>query len=176
MIQMSMTYDDDARRSGKAVLTVYGVGTFPVLSGRQKFINNVNCSYVTDYGSIPVGDYWIVKMPSSGFANTVLRELKDLVNHTNHDEWFGLFSVRTMSDSVFVNGVKRGQFRLHPLRPDGSGESWGCITFFKVSDFQHVRRALLRTKMFKVPRSRNGLMAYGKVSVKGVPDFAKCNV
>lgn len=74
-------------------------------------------------------------MPSSGFANTVLRELKDLVNHTNHDEWFGLFSAQTMSDSVFVNGVKRGQFRLHPLRPDGSGESWGCITFFKVSDF-----------------------------------------
>lgn len=86
MIQMSMTYD--ARRSGKAVLTVYGIGTFTVLSGREKFINNVNCSYVTDYGSIPVGDYWIVKMPASGFANTVLRELKDLVNHTNHDEWF----------------------------------------------------------------------------------------
>lgn len=92
---------------------LFGVGTFPVLSGRQKFINNVNCSYVTDYGSIPVGDYWIVKMPSSGFANTVLRELKDLVNHTNHDEWFGLFSVRTISDSVFVNGV--------------NADSLGCI-------------------------------------------------
>ncbi|UDJ86336.1 DUF2778 domain-containing protein [Erwinia amylovora] len=176
MIQMSMIYDDDARRSGRAVLTVYGIGTFSVLSGREKFINNVNCSYVTDYGSIPVGDYWIVKMPSSGLANTILREIKDMVNHTNHDEWFGLFSAQTVSDSVFVNGVKRGQFRLHPLRPDGSGESWGCITFFKVSDFQQVRRALLRTQQVRVPGSRAGMMAYGKVSVKGKPDYAKCDV
>lgn len=35
MIQMSMIYDDDARRSGRAVLTVYGIGTFSVLSGRE---------------------------------------------------------------------------------------------------------------------------------------------
>lgn len=88
----------------------------------------------------------------------------------------GLFSAQTVSDSVFVNGVKRGQFRLHPLRPDGSGESWGCITFFKVSDFQQVRRALLRTQQVRVPGSRAGMMAYGKVSVKGKPDYAKCDV
>lgn len=62
---MSMTYDDDARRSGRAMFHVYGIGTFPVLSGREKYINNINFSWITNYSSIPIGDYWIVKMPSS---------------------------------------------------------------------------------------------------------------
>ncbi|MBP2170466.1 hypothetical protein J2125_003658 [Erwinia toletana] len=176
MIQMQMVYDDAARKTGRAQLTVYGVGTYAVLSGRDKFINNANCSFVTDYGSIPVGEYWIVALPSGSFANSVLREVKDLVNRTNHDEWFGLFSTKTMSDHVLVNEVQRGSFRLHPLRPDGSGESWGCITFFNVQEFQIVRQALLRTEQSSVAGSRNGLQAYGKVTVKGTPDYAKCDV
>ena len=175
MIQMQMVYDDAARKSGKATLTVYGVGSFSVLSGREQYINNPNCAWISNYGSIPVGECWIVDMPSGSFANSVLRELKDWVNNTDHSQWFGLFSTQTMSDSVFVNGVKRGQFRLHPLRPDGSGESWGCITFYRVPDFNVVRSALLRSEKIAVPGG-NGLQAYGKVTVKGTADYANCNL
>ncbi|MDR1751983.1 DUF2778 domain-containing protein [Enterobacter cloacae subsp. cloacae] len=34
-----------------------------------------------------------------------------------------------MTDSILINGISRGSFRLHPLRPDGTGVSEGCITF-----------------------------------------------
>ncbi|WP_340674064.1 tlde1 domain-containing protein [Enterobacter cloacae] len=41
---------------------------------------------------------------------------------------FGL-DRQIMTDSILINGISRGSFRLHPLRPDGTGVSEGCITF-----------------------------------------------
>lgn len=80
---------------------------------------------------------------------------------------------QTMSDHVFVNGVRRGSFRLHPLNTDGSGVSWGCITLYHSTDFQLLRRLLLSKPKVRVPGG-NGLMAYGRIDVRGVPDFSKC--
>jgi len=81
-----------------------------------------------------------------------------------------------MNDSILINGVARGGFRLHPLRPDGFGESEGCITFVRRADFYMVRQALLRRKKVRVPGSRNGLMAYGYVDVQGESNFANCKI
>ncbi|AVJ16814.1 tlde1 domain-containing protein [Serratia rhizosphaerae] len=80
-----------------------------------------------------------------------------------------------MSDSVFVYGSERGAFRLHPLRPDGSGESHGCITFYNIPDFQLVRKSLLQRKKIQVPGGR-GLMSYGRVEVMGRADYASCDI
>lgn len=80
-----------------------------------------------------------------------------------------------MSDHVFVNGMMRGSFRLHPLNTDGSGVSWGCITLYKAAEFQILRRSLLNRKKVRVPGGR-GLMAYGRIDVQGVPDYSKCVV
>ncbi|ENN8406535.1 DUF2778 domain-containing protein [Serratia sp. PGPR-27] len=172
---MRMEYDDLALMSGKATLHVYGLGTFKVFSGRERYINNPNCTAIPDYGAIPVGQYYIVDRPPSSIGNTIKNFGGDLINGTNHNEWLGLFNSETMSDHVFVNGVQRGGFRLHPLRPNGSGESWGCITFFSVPDFQTVRSRLINTKQSRVPGSRNGLLAYGRVDVRGISRFEKCN-
>jgi len=81
-----------------------------------------------------------------------------------------------MSVSIFINGVARGGFRLHPLRPDGSGESEGCITFVRRTDFYTVRQPLLRRKTIRVPGSRNSLMAYGYVDVQGESNFANSKI
>lgn len=98
----------------------------------------------------------------------------DLYSGNDHSEWFALFNAQTMTDSIHVNGVARGGFRLHPLRPDGSGVSEGCITFVNRPDFYTVRTQLLRTKKVKVPGSRSELMAYGYVDVQGSSDYANC--
>ncbi|WP_241629116.1 tlde1 domain-containing protein, partial [Rosenbergiella epipactidis] len=74
------------------------------------------------------------------------------------------------------NGVSRGGFRLHPLRPDGSGLSEGCITFLKRNDFYKVRKNLIHRKKVRVPNSNSGLMAYGYVDVQGKSDFDKCKI
>ncbi|HCV64974.1 MAG TPA: hypothetical protein DGZ94_06945 [Serratia sp.] len=162
---------------GKIVkMHCYGVGTFDVLSGIERYINNPHCSD-REKAAIPPGTYWIVDRPTGSVLNQVRAELIDMVHlyKNRHAEWFGLYSNATMSDHVFVNGVNRGSFRLHPLNTDGSGVSWGCITQYKASDFQILRRSLLNRKKVRVPGGR-GLMAYGRIDVRGVPDYSKCVV
>ncbi|WP_315899169.1 tlde1 domain-containing protein [Serratia quinivorans] len=84
----------------------------------------------------------------------IFLRVRDTQHKNRHAEWFGLYSNTTMSDHVFVNGVNRGSFRLHPLNTDGSGVSWGCITLYKASDFQILRRSLLNRKKVRVPGGR----------------------
>lgn len=69
-----------------------------------------------------------------------------------------------------------GGFHLHPLRPDGSGESEGCITFVRRTDFYTVRQALLRRKTIRVPGSRNSFMAHRYVDVQGESNVANCKI
>ncbi|WP_342322005.1 tlde1 domain-containing protein [Kosakonia sp. BYX6] len=42
-------------------------------------------------------------------------------NH--HSQWFGLYNAQTMSDHVYVNGTRRGSFRLHPFNGKASSSS-----------------------------------------------------
>lgn len=170
---MRMTYNDLTKGGGEAKLHVYGVGTFPVFSGQKPYTNDPNCAFLRN-SAIPVGRYWVVPRPEGSMGNTIRGAAVDLWFGSNHSEWFALFNARTMDDTVFINGIRRGGFRLHPLRPDGSGESEGCITFVHRPDFYVVRNALLKTKKVRIPGSRDGLMAYGYVDVQGDHDFANC--
>ncbi len=135
---MRMSYDELTKGGGEAKLHVYGVGTFPVFSGQKPYTNDPNCIYRPD-SAIPVGPYWIVPRPEGSIANRIRGRAVDTWNSSNHSEWFALFNSETMSDSIFINGVARGGFSLHPLRPDGSGESEGCITFVQRTDFYTIR-------------------------------------
>ena len=172
----TMDYNDISKDGNILKLRCPGAGTFDVLSGIGRYINKPDCSDI-EKAAIPPGTYWIVDRPKGTFANQVRSEVIDIANlyRSRHTEWFGLYSSQTMSDHRYVNGVRRGSFRLHPLNSDGTGESWGCITFYRNADFQILRNALLRTKKVGVPGGR-GLMAYGFVEVKGIPNFSKCDV
>ncbi|MFB9086839.1 tlde1 domain-containing protein [Erwinia tracheiphila] len=66
----------------------------------------------------------------------------------------------TIDDYTFINGVRRGNFRLHPRGPMGVSE--GCITFVNRSDFLQIRQALLATSPVML---RNGLRSYGTIEV-----------
>lgn len=169
-----MDYNDVSSDGRRLKLHVYGVGTFPVFSGIAPVTNIAECAFIKN-AALPVGMYWIVDAPAGSLANRLERVVKDFKNGTNHAEWLGLYNAATMSDHVFVNGVSRGSFRLHPLRPNGEGESWGCITFYNIPDFQLVRTALLRCKKILVPGGK-GLMTYGRIDVTGRTDYASCKV
>ncbi|WP_210510232.1 DUF2778 domain-containing protein [Pantoea ananatis] len=172
---MSMSYEDLTKGGGEAKLHVYGVGTFPVFSGDKPYTNDPNCTFFKN-SAIPVGTYWIVDRPEGSFANRVRAAVWDQISGNRHDQWFGLFSDKTMSDSVYINGISRGSFRLHPVRPDGSGISQGCITFYKPDDFQAVRRSLLSRHKTTIQRGSLALSVYGRVDVLGKHDFEKCQV
>lgn len=59
----------------------------------------------------------------------------------------------------------RSSFRLHPLRPDGTGVSDGCITFYNQQDYDRLRYNLLMAH--KHPINSGQLEAYGQITVKG---------
>lgn len=172
MIHCEMDYNKGSSDGKTVKLLCYGVGTFDVFSGENPTTNIAECAF-KNKAALPPGNYWIVDRPTGSFANKALSAIKDWRNGTDHSTWFGLYDSETMSDHVFVNGVDRGGFRIHPLRPDGSGESWGCITFPTVSQFEVLRRALLSTKKVKV---KAGIMAYGQVAVRGRTDYENCRI
>ncbi|HEJ6927025.1 TPA: DUF2778 domain-containing protein [Serratia marcescens] len=175
MLIMRMSYNDLSKNGGEAKLHVYGLGTFPVFSGRQPYTNDPNCTYIEN-SAIPVGRYWVVDRPRGSLANQIRSWVLDQYTGNDHSDWLALFSAQTMSDSMFVNKIARGSFRLHPLRPDGRGYSEGCITFVSRLDFYKVCRFILGMKLIRVPGSRSTMMTYGFVDVQGESKFEKCIV
>ncbi|RZF30902.1 DUF2778 domain-containing protein [Paraburkholderia sp. UYCP14C] len=148
-------------------LTILGVGTFNAFSGHEQYRNRGGCTMVPDNGPIPAGKYWIVDRPTSGIGSQAWAWTKDTVNSvfgppTHHNEWFALYrDDGAIDDWTWVNGVKRGQFRLHPV--GGHGTSLGCITLPSRTDFLRIRSALLHTT--KIPAGNSGLRAYGTIEV-----------
>ena len=148
-------------------LVMFGVGKFPAFSGDGIYRNRGGCTALQDNGPIPSGKYWIVDRPSGGFRSQTEVLVKDTWNSvwgapTHHDEWFALYhDGKKIDDYMWINGVRRGNFRLHPA--GGQGRSLGCITLPSKADFQRIRTALLHTSKISVGTS--GLKAYGWIEV-----------
>lgn len=150
-----------------APLYMFGVGTFMAFSGEGIYRNRGGCTGVPNNGPLPAGKYWIVDRPAGGLRSQMEAWGKDLGNTllgkpTHHTEWFALYRDDSQIDDwTWVNGVKRGNFRLHPI--GGGGHSYGCITLMSYADFQGLRRALLSTNT--IPARNSGLQAYGWIEV-----------
>lgn len=86
---------------------------------------------------------------------TSFRELRQ-----GNSDWFALWrDDRGIDDETWVEGVKRGNFRLHP-----GTVSEGYIIIAHNSDFAMIRNALMNTSLVQVPCMRS-LMARGWVEV-----------
>jgi hypothetical protein len=170
-----MDYGNLSADGKTAYLKCYGIGTYEVLTGVDFYINNPDCAD-HENAAIPPGTYWVTDRPAGSLYNRVRAEAIDAWHgyRNHHSEWFALFSDKTKRDGIMVNGLNRTGFRLHPLNSDGSGESWGCITLRRFSDFQHLRRLLLKRGTFPVPGG-NGLKAYARIDVRGIPDYSLCD-
>ncbi|TDN61769.1 DUF2778 domain-containing protein [Paraburkholderia sp. BL10I2N1] len=150
-----------------APLTIFGVGTFNAYSGNAQYRNRGGCTAVPENGPLPAGKYWIVPRPTGGVRSAVETWLKDEFNHyssrpTDHSEWFALYrDDGKIDDYTWIDGVRRGNFRLHPA--GGRGLSLGCITLPSRTDFLRIRTALLHTKT--IPVRNSALNAYGSIEV-----------
>ncbi|NML30045.1 DUF2778 domain-containing protein [Paraburkholderia antibiotica] len=148
-------------------LTINGIGTFNAFSGDHQYRNRGGCTMVPNDGPIPAGKYWIVDRPTGGAGSQAYAWAKDTYNSmfgkpSNHREWFALYrDDGAIDDWTWINGVKRGQFRLHPA--GGQGISLGCITLPSHTDFMRIRNSLLHT--VTIPARHSGLQAYGTIEV-----------
>ncbi|SUP84828.1 membrane protein [Yersinia pseudotuberculosis] len=102
-------------------LTIFGTGTFMAFSGDNAYRNRGGCVAVPDAGPIPAGLYWIVDRPAGGVRSRAWTLTKDAWNTaagspSNHAEWFALYrDDGLIDDYTWINGIKRGNFRLHPV-------------------------------------------------------------
>ncbi|NVH72801.1 DUF2778 domain-containing protein [Paraburkholderia sp. JPY432] len=148
-------------------LIISGIGTFNAYSGDRQYRNRGGCTAVPNKGPIPAGKYWIVDRPTGGIRSKARAWLADEWNAsrgkpTYHAEWFALYrDDGSIDDFTWVNGVKRGHFRLHPA--GGDGVSPGCITLPSRTDFLRIRNSLLHT--MTTPAGNSGLRAYGTIEV-----------
>ena len=125
-------------------------------SGNGPHRNHPGSGHVPNDGSIPTGRYYIVDRQSGGRMGPLLDWFAD------RDLWFALWREDSvLDDQTFVDGVRRGEFRLHPKGPRGI--SLGCITLEHRSEFDTMRAYLLAQPINYIPNTRT--QAYGIVNV-----------
>lgn len=145
-----------------SILSVPGVGNFPAFSGQLYGRNNVTMAGRKNIGPIPPGRYFVVDRKSGGRLGAITDFGLKNIYGTDRSSWFALYKDDwQIDDSMFIDGVKRGNFRLHPIGPRGLSE--GCITLLHLSDFEYLREALLKTTMIPVPCT--SFKAYGTITV-----------
>lgn len=140
--------------------------TFLAFSGDGVYRNRGACGMKPMVGPVPAGKYWIVALPEGGLRSQINAGVRDIYNQVvkratfRHNEWFALWRDDWgIDDYTWVEGVKRGNFRLHP-----GTLSEGCITLPHDSDFAMLRNALLRTQQVNIPCMKK-LKAYGIIEV-----------
>ncbi|WP_369790258.1 DUF2778 domain-containing protein [Rouxiella sp. WC2420] len=160
---MAITCTFSLNSQPESLLQCYGIGSFPAFSGQKQGRDNPNLTSVVNIGPIPKGKYFIVGRQSGGQLAAIRQFFLKHVYGTDRSEWFALYRAdETIDDWTFIDGVKRGNFRLHPIGPMKLSE--GCITLKRSSDFENLHNQLLRTSMISIPGST--LKAYGTVEVK----------
>lgn len=146
-----------------SLLNCPGTGAFVAYFGRGAGRDNPDLTDKGGVGPIPKGFYYIIDRQSGGR----LGWLYDFIGAhgwgtTDHSQWFMLWNKAT-GDSTFVNGVVRGQFRLHPEGRLRLSE--GCITLADRHGFNALARRL-RARGADLPVPGTSYRAYGTVEVK----------
>lgn len=145
-----------------SALACPGLGNFAAFSGRDAGRNNPDAVGKEGTGPLPPGTYYIVDRTSGGHLGWLYDVVRSRIYGTDRSRWFALYrNDDVIDDETFVNGVKRGGFRLHPIGPLRLSE--GCITLTDVAQFDRLRDALLQRTQFAIPGSK--LTAYGTVEV-----------
>ncbi|WP_063533136.1 DUF2778 domain-containing protein [Burkholderia sp. MSMB1589WGS] len=140
-----------------------GVGAFPAFSGTGKGRDNPAAVATKDVGPLPPGRYYIVDRESGGRLGNIRDFVLEHFYGTDRTTWFALYRADgQIDDWTFINGVRRGSFRLHPNGPRGLSE--GCVTLVNPQDFVKLRAALKATPMISVPGFAG--RAYGTVDVR----------
>lgn len=133
--------------------TIHRGQTSQVFSGHGDHKNNPSSQDVANLGPIPQGTYYVTGRESGG----TLGWLWDVLS--GKDSWFALLADDgNIDDYTSVNGITRGNFRLHP-----GSTSYGCITFSNNSWYSEWRSLLLGTSTRIIPGT--SLVAYGTIRV-----------
>jgi hypothetical protein len=94
------------------------------------------------------------------FEELGLSDIGGWLTRADKDEWFALYRADdSIDDLTTVDGVERGQFRLHHGR-----FSEGCITVHREEDYAKIREKLLNSEPRLIPGTK--ILYYGTIQVR----------
>lgn len=131
--------------------------SFPAFSGSGFHTNRKDHVCHRNIGAIPPGRYYIVDRQSGG----VLGPLREFFS--DKKDWFALYAIDSrIDDETYCDGVKRGNFRLHPKGLAGISE--GCVTLESRDDFNKLKILLRGSETSMIPGSQT--ITYGILTVE----------
>lgn len=140
-----------------SVLTCGGL-TAPAYSGRPGQLNNATAVTDAKRGPLPKGRYYIVDEPRVARLGW-LKELKERPSANA----FALYrSDGAIDDWTYVDGLRRGRFRLHPIGSAHACE--GCITVVHPKVFDRLATRLRASERVLIPGTSTRY--YGMLDVK----------
>jgi len=154
------TFSLNNRETSKLVCE--GFGSVAAYSGHGKGRDNPYDVADKDVGALPPGTYYLVDRQSGGRIGWLHDFLAAHGGSTDRSKWFMLWNANG-GDTTMIDGVARGQFRLHP-----EGEmhlSDGCITLKSPNEFDALER-FIRLHPADLPVPGSTLKAYGTVEVR----------
>jgi Protein of unknown function (DUF2778) len=141
-----------------------GVGTFAAFSGMPADRNNPAAEGNAESGPLPRGRYYILDRQSGGHLGWLYDFLRTHGYGTDRNEWFALYrNDGAIDDVTYVNGVRRGAFRLHPIGPQRRSE--GCIALVNPAQFKQLS-TYLRSGGPTLTVPGTSVKAYGTLEVR----------
>ena len=146
-----------------SALVCAGLGSMPAFSGGPAYLNDPAKVAVVNNGPLPAGRYYIVSRQSGGKLGWLRELIAERASGAGRSEWFALYRIDgKIDDFTFVEGVRRGNFRLHPIGRRGISE--GCITLLSLTQFNRLRTHLLSQESKLIPGTN--IKYFGTVDVR----------
>ncbi|CAG9214701.1 conserved hypothetical protein [Paraburkholderia sabiae] len=151
-------------RKTMSILHCENIGDFAAFSGNDGWAkNNPDAAAVPKVGPLPPGRYYIVDRGSGGIFTHIKDSIMDFWSDTERGKWFALYrDDDEIDDWTFVDGVRRGNFRLHPHGRQNLSE--GCVTLADPVGFYRLRDRLIHSSRMAIPGGKG--FAYGTVVVR----------
>lgn len=149
----------------KPTSTLYcsGYGSVTAYSGTGPGRDNPKATATRNIGPIPAGTYYLVDRRSGGLLGWARDWWSEYgFGTTDRTRWFALWNPNT-GDTTMIDGIQRGEFRLHPDGPMHLSE--GCITVVSYFEFDRLQR-YIRTRQPDLPVPGTTMRAYGTVEVR----------
>src|ERR1700754_1111147 len=111
-----------------------GIGNFAAFSGMPVDRNNPSAVAHPNSGPLPPGRYFIIDRQSGGHLGWLYDLARTHGYGADRSQWFALYRKDgKIDDETYVDGARRGAFRLHPI--GAMRRSEGCITLASHADF-----------------------------------------
>lgn len=149
-------------RKQTSTLTCDGTPPVEAFSGTGHGRDDPDDTAIKDVGPLPKGIYYLVDRQSGGFLGPIRDWVGEHTLSTNKNSWFTLWNP-VSGDITNIDGIKRGNFRLHPMGQRRLSE--GCITVVQPYAFDQLQK-FIRSQGLTLPVPNTALRAYGTVEVR----------